>query len=103
MGIREPNVGGSTDEMTGADPNRGREMRRAIHACYQVLQDMVGPPGDKIAYNRVLSNGMCSPCPWEVRFPDSRLLAVLARVTMEVDEPRRDDWNQYGVYRLGNW
>jgi len=66
MGGIAPNVEEPTGGMAGADRERGSRKRKAIRACFEVLQNIVGPPTDKISYNKVLSDGMCPPSLWEV-------------------------------------
>lgn len=63
MGGRVPNVEESTGGMAGANQERGSRKRREIRACFEALQGLVGPPVDKLAYNKVLDDSMCSSSP----------------------------------------
>ena len=56
-------LGGSVPDVGGGKDYR----RRAIRACFNELQRIVGPHTDKVVYNDVLDNGTCLLPFWEVR------------------------------------
>ena len=68
LGGAVPKVETPTGWIGTAD--RRRRKRGARRACYEELQRLVGPPVDRLAYAKVLDNGMCSSFPWEVRWTD---------------------------------
>lgn len=59
LGGTVPTVGTPTGWIGTAD--KGRRRRGARRACYEELQRLVGPLADKLAYVKVLDNGMCLP------------------------------------------
>ena len=101
LGGTVPEVGELANRTTKA--GQGSEKRKAVSAYFRELEVLVGLPTNKAAYNKVLDKGTYSSLSKGAGLSDSRLLAVLARVTGQVDEAPQEEGQLYGVFRLGQW